>query len=475
MNRVTTNGLRNEMSGSHGRHRRSNIEYHCLLPTEHTRPLWMLVGWLLIGFSSGCASLTFPVSGIPAHRVPPALLGESKEDQEIIDLALLTQPPPEVYRLAPGDVLGIWIEGILGTPDQAPPVQILEEFDLPPAIGFPVPVREDGSVTLPLVDPVSVQGLSITEAQEAIRRAYVTPKQVLPPDKPVIVTLMRPRTHHVLVIREDSAEGTVTEAGAFGATVTSARRGTGNAVDLPAYRNDVLNALAQTGGLPGRDAANEVIIMRGIFKGPRDREAIQREIVLLPPDSAKAALRRADTSKIIRIPLRLRPDEKPTFKPGDVVLHTGDVLYIEARDAEVFYTGGLLPPAQFPLPRDYDLDVLEAIAVIGGPIASGGISTGGFNLTRGLVGSGIGAPSPSLVIVLRQVPGGGQVPIRVDLNRALRDPRERILIQPGDFIIMQETPGEALARYMSAAFTFAADWQIWSRGESSGISNVTLP
>ena len=32
------------------------------------------------------------------------------------------------------------------------------------------------------------------------------------------------------------------------------RRGTGFALDLPAYENDVLNALAQTGGFPGTDA-----------------------------------------------------------------------------------------------------------------------------------------------------------------------------------------------------------------------------
>ena len=34
--------------------------------------------------------------------------------------------------------------------------------------------------------------------------------------------------------------------------------------------------------------------------------------------------------------------------------------------------------------------------------------------------NGIGFPNPSLVSILRRTPGGGQVVIRVDLNRALR-------------------------------------------------------
>jgi hypothetical protein len=42
----------------------------------------------------------------------------------------------------------------------------------------------------------------------------------------------------------------------------------------------------------------------------------------------------------------------------------------------------------------------------------------------------------------------------VDLNQAFRDSRERILIQPGDFIVLQERPGEALTRYFTQSFRF---------------------
>ena len=149
----------------------------------------------------------------------------------------------------------------------------------------------------------------------------------------------------------------------------------------------------------------------------------------------------------MRIPLRLRPGEAPPFSPGDVILHSGDIVFIEARDTEVFYTGGLLPTRQFPLPRNYDLDVVDAIAFVSGPIVNGGQNYN--NLSGSLIQPGIGFPSPSLVTVLRRTAGGGQIPIRVDLNKALRDRRERLLIQPGDVVILQQTVGEAIAQYFT--------------------------
>ncbi len=67
----------------------------------------------------------------------------------------------------------------------------------------------------------------------------------------------------------------------------------------------------------------------------------------------------------------------------------------------------------------------------------------------------MGNPSPSLLTVLRRTPGGGQVPIRVDLNTAVRDSRERIPVRPGDVLILQETPEEAIVRYFTQVFSFS--------------------
>lgn len=56
--------------------------------------------------------------------------------------------------------------------------------------------------------------------------------------------------------------------------------------------------------------------------------------------------------------------------------------------------------------------------------------------------------SASVVVVLRQLPDGGQIPIKVNLYKAMRNPAERILIQPGDFIILQYTPIEAVGAFI---------------------------
>src|SRR5207244_4076953 len=97
------------------------------------------------------------------------------------------------------------------------------------------------------------------------------------------------------------------------------------------------------------------------------------------------------------------------------------------------------------------LDILEAVALVHGPLINGGLNPN--NTTRTYVAPhGLGRPSPSLVTVVRKLSTGGQVPIRVDLRKALRDPRERILVQPGDVLILQEKPGEAVARYLTSVF-----------------------
>ena len=67
---------------------------------------------------------------------------------------------------------------------------------------------------LPLVEPVHVEGMTLSRAEKAIKDAYTVKKQILAKGQErIIVTLMRPRTTRVLVMREDSpgtAGGNVT-------------------------------------------------------------------------------------------------------------------------------------------------------------------------------------------------------------------------------------------------------------------------
>jgi hypothetical protein len=54
----------------------------------------------------------------------------------------------------------------------------------------------------------------------------------------------------------------------------------------------------------------------------------------------------------------------------------------------------------------------------------------------------------SNIIVLRKLPNGTEVPIKIDLYEALRDPSERVIIQPGDYVMLQYTKTEAIAAFV---------------------------
>src|SRR5262249_19722781 len=121
-------------------------------------------------------------------------------------LTSLRQTPPDAYRLGPEDVLGIWIEGVIGEKGQPPPITTSLQPNQPPGLGYPVPVRGDGTVSLPLVPPIFVKGMPMEEAENAIRDAYTVKTQILKRGQErIIVTLQRPRTYQVLVIRQDAA------------------------------------------------------------------------------------------------------------------------------------------------------------------------------------------------------------------------------------------------------------------------------
>ncbi len=445
-------------------------------------------GWLLLciavmncGLLGGCAAITNPVAnGIPASLVPPELLADAKEDMVPIPLNLLRRKPPEAYQLGPGDVLGVYIEGVLGEQDQAPPVNIPDAPNLPTALGYPIPVRQNGTVSLPLLSPVKVQGLTLEEAEAAIIKAYTQQEILKPEAQRTIVTLIRPRHVRILVVRQDSASGgaTIQTGGIRGPQFGAGRvlggrgRGTGEIVELSALENDVLSALARTGGLPGSGAANEVVIFRGYFENESDKQTAIDQFMSLkagfePPISSD------DDVRLIRIPLRVRPHDPPTFRPEDIVLHSGDIVFIDSREAEVFYAAGLLPSGAYPLPRDEDLDVIEAISMIGGPLVNGGVNSN--NLSGSIIERGIGPPSPSLLTVLRRTPDGYQMPIRVDLREALRDPRQSLLIQAGDVLVLQETPGQALARYFADVTSFNLFSDLIRRSFTNLSAMVTAP
>ena len=235
---------------------------------------------------------------------------------------------------------------------------------------------------------------------------------------------------------------------------------------MPAYENDVLHALNQTGGLPGVDARNEVLIYRGMYTDAAQYDQLVNDLCGCDElDPCYCDERpKPDPPNLVRIPLRYNPANPPTFTEDDIKLSEGDIVVIRARDNEVFYTGGLLGGREIPLPRDRDLDVMAAIALSGGPLGSIGTGVGGIGGGQG--GGGIGGGfgggggraggfcQPSKLIVLRELPCGQQLAIKVDLNEAIRDPSQRILVQPNDVLLLQYTLGEEVGNVALSLISF---------------------
>jgi hypothetical protein len=634
---------------------------------------------LLLLWQSGCAAFR-PMHGVPARYLPTDMKIGDRSHRRTIDLSLLRQTPPQAHLIDSGDVLGIYVEGFVGKSTDPAPVFFPQNNDSPPSFGHPYPVREDGTISLPVVGSLSVRGLTLTQAEDRVKQAYLAPRQLIRPDyHRVQVNLQRPRQYRVLVIRQDSRNEPQSNAFFGQLNIGMVKRGTGKVVNLPVYSNDVLNALTATDGLPGLDAENAVYVIRRrgpslggaldprwptdllpslmspgastetpIIRGQSPDESaylhssnIRQARYLGPPQApvqqvmaaqpgysngmdprmgasglpANASLEPpriwpdravsvaydpsyppgydnfgpgapggaipypqgnsfaptgptpiapngptwngnpAETPNqdvrpyqqpnqqpypqtypgpapagppmgyptgqppldnrpagpaeapmgmphqgtpqgaqpgglpagsvlsapmgnhsftpvpdrglgmdpglplesghgvlggdglegrhVIKIPIRLGPGETADIRPEDVVLYDGDIVFIESRDTEVFYTGGLLGGGQYTLPRDYDLDILQALSlaqsrgVMGSTRSVGGISALNNDVSI----------SPSTAIVLRKLPDGGEIPVKIDLYRARTDLSERIVIQPGDYILLQYTPLEAIAAF----------------------------
>jgi protein involved in polysaccharide export with SLBB domain len=607
---------------------------------------------LTLSALSGCAAIR-PLDGVPARFLPAELKGCSRENRQMIDLSYLRQQAPAEYMVDSGDVLAIYIERVLGQRDQPPINQPIDPTQ-PPTLGYPLTVRDDGTLSLPLIQPILVRGKTIPQVEREIRHAYTIGRRLLLPGQDrIIVTLHKPRQHRILVIRQELQSDILSAVSISGGSLGAAKKGTGHVVSLPAYKNDVLNALVKSGGLPGLDAENVVYIMRGrrarpapaqparpqqqprpAFSQPNptmqpryqptpiQQQPYQQQPVQLPggplpqpgygpmsstspkdrndsaldsdndlivraqsPDTAQAppsgrygsgiqqvgyrtgpprsvdqfanngaeqltplstqqvmdlAYHKVSSSSVsrvvqapfqklfnrgagvaqagcstcqtptvspqmmlpthqmtpqfgqqwqpppqqfaqqqwqqpagwsnaqqiarggycnqqnsIRIPLRLEDFETINFNEQDIILEDGDIVFIAARDDENFYTGGLLGGGEYTLPRDRDLDILEAIAIAEANNRQGG-GSGSSALNSDV------SISPSEAVILRKLPNGTQVPILVDLYRARTRASERINIQPGDYIIVQYTKMEAVGAFIerhileSALFGVAA-------------------
>ena len=432
--------------------------------------------------AAGCTCISDLGHAIPAYRLDPVLRGCPKETLAPVPLSSLALRKPAEYRFAPGDTLSVYVFGVLPTDEKATPTlqrtQTVNQQYYPPGgnevgsrTGVPVPVEADGTVDLPLIGRINVNGLTGAEATERVIEAYRAEEVLQEGRERAQITLAAARTHRITVLREDNpTEGVALTRPGINEEI---HRGSGEIVDLPAFENDVLHALAATGGLPGTDARREVWVIRGAasrkdrrYINVRQLEQWNRVGNGLTGDAAMVDSAGGELPVVTRIPLVGCPNSPLPFDPAEIELNEGDVLFVPRRH-EHFVTGGMLPGARIPLPRDEDIDVFEAIAMSGGSVG-GPLAGDGSMLKSGRPGH---MREPTNVLVLRRLPDGRQLPIRVDLDRAMHDQRERILIRDEDIVMVYFKPEAAV---LNGALNFTR-FAIVPRDSVGGVARVVSP
>ncbi|MEO1529836.1 MAG: polysaccharide biosynthesis/export family protein [Planctomycetota bacterium] len=446
-----------------------------------------MTGWNVVNFRAaiatglacmamcvtGCTSVLTPITGIPVTQVPEELLGVRRSQFTPVPIVALARSRDEEYTLGAGDILAVYIPGVLpfsppNSVPAAPPVNF-GDSDLPPSIGFPIPVQEKGMVSLPLLPPFSVAGLSVGEARERITEKYRKQEILRRDDEQAIVSLMKGRANNILVFRSNVSGG---DSG-IGVSSRSDASAQAFSVTLPFQKSDVLNALSQSGGLPGVNEKNEVVVFRtsripadqrseiiaGLMGGHGDCSncspiTLEADLGLSSSGCFAHTDGLLEDQLVTRIPLRLPPNQQLVISPSDVELEDGDIVLVESRETEFFYTGGLLGGGQFLLPRDYDLDILGALAIAGNGLGSQGGGGGGGGGVLGFTG-GLGGPSPSLLFVIRKLPCGRTFNIMVDIQQAMNQSSQNIIVQPGDTLILRYKPHEELTNFgIGTFFTF---------------------
>ncbi len=244
------------------------------------------------------------LAGCQASRVyrpstlPPQFTAATNISAQRVDLTRLARPVSQADTLHPGDLVEVTVSTGLDT-------------EGPQA--FPTRVSPQGEVSVPLVGPVRLAGLKLTDAEGTIRQVSV--QRGVYRDPNVSVVLKEQRSYRVGVMGEVQEPGTK---------------------EIPATRSDLFNALAAAGGLT--ENAGTIVELR------------------FPPASNRRGQRT----------LRLDLEQLNPNLPG-IELPDGCVVMVPARPLRAVYVLGLVNKAgQYEMPPDKDLYLLDALALAGG-------------------------------------------------------------------------------------------------------------
>lgn len=120
-----------------------------------------------------------------------AVSGLSKQDNstgDILGLEFLEPVKPlGPHRIAAGDVLAIYISGVLGDDSKRP----LTQTEDGPVIGYPINVNEHGEIKLPYIEKLSVVGKTPSELEDLLKVQYTRGDTPIHYDAFITVSFLR--------------------------------------------------------------------------------------------------------------------------------------------------------------------------------------------------------------------------------------------------------------------------------------------
>ena len=195
--------------------------------------------------------------------------------------------------------------------------------------GWELRLAENGICEIPLVGPVTLGGLSISQAEEVIRGESIRRGKFVNPA--VSVVLGKRRSNSVRVV------GAVMKPGTY---------------ELPASQSDLLGALVLAEGL--HEDADTIIELR---HPPR----------LIQPGQTGAQF--ASFNGPMNVPAQtIRVDLEAAMQGGgDYRLYDGSAVMVMERPKRFIHVMGLVNQAdQFEMPEDSEVRLLDAISMAGG-------------------------------------------------------------------------------------------------------------
>ncbi|MBW3624356.1 MAG: SLBB domain-containing protein [Armatimonadetes bacterium] len=366
------------------------------MAVKPNRAIW-LAGCALFMSAASLHAQVLPKSGAPLPPAVPAAGAASSPAPSPVE----AKPAPVVsssYKVGSDDVLSVRVA-------RHP------EWDTVAV------VLEDGSITLPRVGRMVVEGKSVLEIQGMIQNAYT--KILRQPE--VSVAVQTPRTRLVYVFGEVNKPGPVEyKEGVFRVTEALGRAGgpklNPNRLTLTLTRREggvqnlsplaitasadspenvevrpgdvlvvgeippqpvfVAGAVVKPGMYDLRDidptlgaiGVTEALALSG---GPAPQAALTRAFILRADRPANGEAPAARTSARRQEKVNLSEMQRnlttAAADKGEILLYPGDTLHIPENKAKFAVSGHVLKPDTFTLPDDRPITLADAISMAGGP------------------------------------------------------------------------------------------------------------